>query len=48
MTTEEMQRYLNQQARDGKTQSEALLRLMEVLGLNYPAQNEEKDKKGDG
>ena len=40
MTKEEMQRYLNQQAQDGKTEVEAVLRLMEVLGLNYPAKND--------
>jgi hypothetical protein len=42
MTKEEMQRYLNQQAQDGKTEYEALLRLMEVLGLNYPKTDNKK------
>lgn len=44
MSTEEMQRYLNQQASDGKTQYEAMLRLMEVLGLTYPSVDSKKQK----
>ncbi|MBR1635579.1 MAG: hypothetical protein IJ682_11060 [Lachnospiraceae bacterium] len=45
MTKDEMQRYLNQQAQDGKSQDEAMRRLMEVLGLNYPSIDNKK--KGD-
>lgn len=38
MTKEEMQKYLNQQARDGKEEIEAYRNLMEVLGIEYPPQ----------
>jgi hypothetical protein len=33
MTKDEMQRYIDQQIRDGRSWSEALERLAEVLGL---------------
>ena len=41
---EEMQKYLNQQAREGKNESEAYRNLMEVLGIEFPM-TQEKDKK---
>ena len=36
MTKEEMQKYLNQQAREGKNEMEAYRNLMEVLGIEFP------------
>lgn len=40
MTAIEMQRFLNQQYAEGKTELEAYRMLMEVLGIKYPEQNE--------
>ena len=42
MTVLEMQRFLNQQYAEGKTELEALRYLMAILGLTYP--QTEKDK----
>ena len=42
MTVLEMQRFLNQQYAEGKTELEALSNLMAILGLTYP--QTEKDK----
>lgn len=36
MTVLEMQRFLNQQYADGKTELEAYRNLMTILGLTYP------------
>ena len=36
MTTEEMQRYLNQQAEAGIPEERALKNLVDVLGISYP------------
>lgn len=36
MTKEEMQRYLNQQAEEGKTEDEALKNLAKILGIEFP------------
>lgn len=36
MTTEEMQRYLNQQAKAGIPEERALKNLANVLGISYP------------
>lgn len=44
MTKEEMQKYLNQQAREGKDEIEAYRNLMEVLGIEYPPKGKEKSK----
>lgn len=41
MTVLEMQRFLNQQYAEGKTELEAYKNLMEILGLNYPQKSEE-------
>ena len=43
MTVLEMQRFLNQQYAEGKTELEAYQNLMAILGLTYP-QKKEKDK----
>lgn len=37
MTPEEMQRFLNQEARDGTGELEAYRKLMYILGVAYPA-----------
>ena len=37
MTREEMQRYLDQAARRGETETEALLHLAEIIGIQYHA-----------
>lgn len=42
MTVLEMQRFLNQQYVEGKTELEAFRNLMEILGLTYPQQKEEE------
>lgn len=36
---------MNQQAQDGRTQNEAMSRLMEVLGLNYPVKEDNERKE---
>ena len=36
MTGSEMQRFLNQQAEDGKTETEAYRNLMDILGIKFP------------
>ncbi len=36
MTKDEMQRFLNQQAEDGKTEAEAYRNLMDILGIKFP------------
>ena len=36
MTASEMQRFLNQQAEDGKTETEAYRNLMYILGIRFP------------
>ena len=36
MTREEMQRYLNQQAEEGKTEEEALKNLANILDIEFP------------
>lgn len=41
MTAIEMQRFLNQQYAEGKTEMEAYRKLMEVLGIKYPTQDKE-------
>ena len=46
MTVLEMQRFLNQQYAEGKSEIEALRNLMAILGLNYPQKNE-KEKNTD-
>ena len=43
MTAIEMQRFLNQQYAEGKTELEAYRNLMAILGLSYP-QKSEKEK----
>ena len=43
MTAIEMQRFLNQQYTEGKTELEAYRNLMAILGLSYP-QKSEKEK----
>lgn len=43
MTILEMQRFLNQQYSEGKTEMEAYRNLMAILGLTYP-QKEEQPK----
>lgn len=40
MTILEMQRFLNQQYAEGKTELEAYGNLMEIQGLTYPQKNE--------
>lgn len=40
MTVLEMQRYLNQQHAEGKTELEAYRNLMAILGLTYPGKTE--------
>lgn len=44
MTVLEMQRFLNQQYAEGKTELEALRNLMAILGLTYP-QKKDTDNK---
>ena len=41
MTVLEMQRFLNQQYAEGKTELEAYRNLMMILGLTYPQKAEE-------
>ena len=41
MTAIEMQRFLNQQYAEGKTELEAYRNLMAILGLTYPQKAEE-------
>ena len=41
MTALEMQRFLNQQYAEGKTELEAYRNLMMFLGLTYPQKSEE-------
>ena len=41
MTVLEMQRFINQQYAEGKTELEAYRNLMEILGLTYPQKSEE-------
>ena len=36
MTASEIQRFLNQQAEDGKTETEAYRNLMDILGIKFP------------
>lgn len=45
MTVLEMQRFLNQQYAEGKTEIEAYRNLMVILGLTYPQKNKEKGDK---
>ena len=40
MTVMEMQRFLNQQCAEGKTELEAYRNLMAILGLTYPAKTD--------
>ena len=40
MTVIEMQRFLNQQYEERKTELEAYRKLMEVLGIKYPSREE--------
>ena len=40
MTVLEMQRFLNQQYAEGKTELEAYRNLMAILGLTYPQKTE--------
>lgn len=42
MTAIEMQRFLNQQYAEGKTELEAYRNLMAILGLSYPQKSENK------
>lgn len=42
MTVLEMQRFLNQQYAEGKTELEAFRCLMEILGLTYPQKKDEE------
>lgn len=42
MTVMEMQRFLNQQYAEGKTELEAYRNLIAILGLTYPQKAEEK------
>lgn len=42
MTAIEMQRFLNQQYAEGKTELEAYRNLMAILGLSYPQKSEKK------
>ena len=41
MTVLEMQRFLNQQYAEGKTELEAYRNLMAILGLTYPQKSED-------
>ncbi len=43
MTVLEMQRFLNQQYAEGKTELEAYRNLMAILGLTYPQKTEKAD-----
>lgn len=43
MTVLEMQRFLNQQYAEGKTEMEAYRNLMAILGLTYPQKSEKED-----
>lgn len=43
MTATEMQRFLNQQYSEGKTEMEAYRNLMTILGIEYPQQKIEKN-----
>lgn len=40
MTKDEMQRFLNREARRGSTESEALKALAEILGIKFPSKEE--------
>lgn len=42
MTVLEMQRFLNQQYAEGKTELEAYRNLMAILGLTYPQKSKEE------
>lgn len=42
MTVLEMQRFLNQQYAEGKTELEAFRCLMEIPGLTYPQKKDEE------
>ncbi len=44
MTREEMQRFLNYQAEDGKTKEEALDALIKILGIHFP-ETEKKENE---
>ncbi len=44
MTATEMQRFLNQQYSEGKTEMEAYRNLMTILGIEYPQRNTENAK----
>ena len=45
MTVLEMQRFLNQQYAEGKTELEAYRNLMAILGLTYPQKSEKEKAK---
>ena len=44
MTVLEMQRFLNQQYAEGKSEMEAYRNLMAILGLTYPQKETEADE----
>lgn len=44
MTKEEMQRYLIQQAKAGKSEAEAFRNFIELLGLEYPIEDKEDEE----
>ena len=44
MTAIEMQRFLNQQYAEGKTELEAYRNLMAILGLSYPQKRKNKKR----
>ena len=43
MTKEEMQRYLIKEAQRGSTELEAYRNLMEILGIEFPNDNQKAD-----
>ncbi len=43
MNKEEMQRYLNQQAEEGKEELEALRNFIKILGITFPQKSENSD-----
>lgn len=45
MTMEEMQRFLNYQASEGKTKQQALEALADILGINFPEAKEDSEHK---
>lgn len=45
MTREEMQRFLNYQASEGKTKQQALEALAEILGIKFPETTKETDSE---